>query len=1077
MGKILSPLLLEAMSVVEEKYLSKPYTDIFEQENLRHYNHLTQTQFEEGVVLRPNHNIVHTLRCLRYVPEVIDILLKYGTPSLQSELMSMKEAGTLESFCQKIELASMFAVVGRDSEVSRADSVERYTHYRIKSAQAFRDFIDHSPQALQLFSASEERDFYQKKVVEDLGNPGNKALPQLILRLAHDFDLQRCRSDESSRERHSMFDSEYLQSGYTFEPLWQFAKSCIQETGGSVMAGYNEQLYHFTKNPLACWQVLSAKDPYEDPLYHESVKGNLNLNEIVRITRKGNAIARVVALPEIELKMLSDPKHERPIIETTKDRTVYTEQMNDETGKVTTTRRVRVPYISIEKQAVGSSTQFNPRALDKDIKKKRSKDEYMRPLPRSISFDQDRGKPKETPFTKKMATSLVHTDGTYTPYADNRLGFLYNDALLHHKENRYIWPKNAGTITKPWLNGLVTHTITKSALQTHLRINTNDKINNELLRGLSRHGLRALFYPYDSAERICLFYEYLIARSSYHNFPRVPLILWEYRKGNIHLYDINLIRSDLAKSIENGVLSPERLKKICSILGVTQSSAVKPETLASEIVEQYVGWEYYPCIDPVEKAKELLFQQIVSILENMKSQQELESLGFICKASGKILKQPVQLNCDSSHVVNFDSLLDAASSAAGECANTACPICKQTATQIIVAQAVIDNMYTAVADIIRTNGLKEILDRSACMMNMKSMPSLFNGNDELPPDFISLLARSQAERAIQKNDLPLLTELISNPQLRDPICTSSQLLYFAALHSKEMLDCLIQHGANINGCDEDKGTALHYAAFDGSEKALQRLLKQGAQPNALNKDKLTPLHIAAQYGNDAAVATLLETPSIEVDLINPCGSYTPFLTAVKYGHFAVVQRLIDRANVNHINDAGDSALHLAAEYGYEDIIRLLLENGADANYQDKSGATPMFRAAAYGREKALLLLLKNNTQYMDRQNAFGDTALHMATKFARIATVKILLANHANMDMLNQDDETPIHLAIKFNRQNIISELMQHGANYNPINKRGETPLTLAQKSFDKSVLTCFTEELHKREALNASTTPPMGIF
>ncbi len=1060
--KNLSPLLILAISVAREKYLSTPYTDIFEQENLRHYNNLAKIQLKRGVVHRPNHNIIHTLRSLRYVRYIVDMLLKYGVPSLQSQLISIKNNGKLESFCQQIELASIFKVAGRNSEISRPDSVELYTRYRTQSALAFRDFVDSSEEARQLFYTVDEIDFYQRKVVEDLGNPDNKELPQLILRLAHDLDLQRCRSSEAIQTMRRMYDSQYLQSGYTFEPLWQFAKSCISETGGSVVAGYNEQLYDLTENPIACWEILSAKAPYEDPLYRESVKGNLNLNEISRIIRKGNAIARVVTLPDIELKMLSDPRHVRPIIETTKDRTLYTDQRNDKTGNVKFIHRSRKHFEPIEKQRVVLSTTYN---LEK------YRDDNSDLLPRSILLDADRGKPKETPYSKKMAVSRVHTNGKYIPYADNRLGFLYDDALLHHKGDRYIWIKNAGSITKPWLNGLITHSITTSALQIHMRINTNDKINNELLRGLTLHGLRACFYPYNSTERINLFCEYLIARDSYHNFPRVPLLLWEYDTDTIYFYDINLIRSDLAKSMENKTLSSERLQKVVTILGIEQTLTKKPEQLVSDIVEQFVRWEYYSFTDPAEKARELLFQQIVSILENMKSQKELESLGIFSTAAGKIFHQPVQVNCESSHVVNFDDFMRAEHSAESDCENTVCPTCKQAITEINMAHAVIDKMYSVVTDIIRTKGVREILPHAACKMNMDSLQSLFNRNDEQPTDLLCLVARNLAERAIKQYNLPLLIQLMSQDHLKKYIVSSSQLLYVSALNcSNQMLNCLIQYGAEINGYDEDRGTPLHYAAFHGSGTAIQKLLNQGANPSSLNRDGLTALHIAAQYGNNTAVDALLSAPSLAVDWVNLCDGYTPLLTAVKYGHHEIVEKLISHhANIGHINNVGDSALHIAAEYGYEKVIDLLLKKGADANYSDKSGAIPLFRAAAYGREGALQLLLENNIQHIDRQNKLGDTALHMAVKFGRIATVKILLEKHANAEISNQDGESALHLAIKFNRQNIVCELMQHGVDFMCKNNSGETPLMLAKKNFDKSLLACFTDEQNKREAKNSS--------
>jgi hypothetical protein len=185
--------------------------------------------------------------------------LQHGVPSLQLQLIIIKNKEELASFCQKIELASLFKVVGRGSEVSRTDSIELYSFYKRKSGEAFRDFVESSWKARQLFSTVAERDYYQKKVIEDLGNPQNFELPQCILRLAHDLELQRCRSDEIMRSIYKMYDTQYLQLGYTFEPLWQFAKSCISATGGSVITGYNEQLYHFTENPLTCTRKIANR--------------------------------------------------------------------------------------------------------------------------------------------------------------------------------------------------------------------------------------------------------------------------------------------------------------------------------------------------------------------------------------------------------------------------------------------------------------------------------------------------------------------------------------------------------------------------------------------------------------------------------------------------------------------------------------------------------------------------------------------------------------------------------------------------------------------------------------------------
>ena len=242
------------------------------------------------------------------------------------------------------------------------------------------------------------------------------------------------------------------------------------------------------------------------------------------------------------------------------------------------------------------------------------------------------------------------------------------------------------------------------------------------------------------------------------------------------------------------------MRKIISILDIEPPINTKPDQLASNIVEHFIEWEYSLFMDPGEKAKELLFQQIVSILKNMKSQKELESLGIFCRASGKIFQQPVQLNCDSAHIVNFETLNS-------DCKDIACPLCKQTVTEINMARGVMDHMYSVVADIIRTSGVRGILPYIACQINMGSIQSLFNRHDDHPINLLSLVARNLAELAIRQDNLLLLTRLLNQDHLKKLIITSSRLLYIAALNppSSQILNRLIQHGADINRNDEDKG--------------------------------------------------------------------------------------------------------------------------------------------------------------------------------------------------------------------------------------------------------------------------------
>ncbi|MCH1932417.1 ankyrin repeat domain-containing protein, partial [Shewanella sp. A25] len=65
-------------------------------------------------------------------------------------------------------------------------------------------------------------------------------------------------------------------------------------------------------------------------------------------------------------------------------------------------------------------------------------------------------------------------------------------------------------------------------------------------------------------------------------------------------------------------------------------------------------------------------------------------------------------------------------------------------------------------------------------------------------------------------------------------------------------------------------------------------------------------------------------------------------------------------------------LHLAAERGHHDVVKMLLESGADPSLQDNNGATPSHLAAAEGFIGIIELLSKRESQYTNRVRIYYD---------------------------------------------------------------------------------------------------------
>jgi ankyrin repeat protein len=86
--------------------------------------------------------------------------------------------------------------------------------------------------------------------------------------------------------------------------------------------------------------------------------------------------------------------------------------------------------------------------------------------------------------------------------------------------------------------------------------------------------------------------------------------------------------------------------------------------------------------------------------------------------------------------------------------------------------------------------------------------------------------------------------------------------------------------------------------------------------------------------------------------------------AAEAGHTEVVRLLLERcANASSAKRSGWTALHWAAQNGSLDIMRILLQHGADvlavASYDDHRNCQPIHQAAQHGRTQAVELLLKH----------------------------------------------------------------------------------------------------------------------
>jgi ankyrin repeat protein len=226
-------------------------------------------------------------------------------------------------------------------------------------------------------------------------------------------------------------------------------------------------------------------------------------------------------------------------------------------------------------------------------------------------------------------------------------------------------------------------------------------------------------------------------------------------------------------------------------------------------------------------------------------------------------------------------------------------------------------------------------------------------------------------------------------------------LHFAASRSHlEVARMLLELKADVNALNKDGSTPLHQAfeTWQKNPNIVRLLLDHGADANVYDKSGNTFLHFTASEGDLKLTRVLLERIPEAVNSQNHHGS-TPLLLASECRTPDVVQLLLDHNPDVHVCDAdGDTPLHCAAIAGRLEVARLLLlKLDIEVNSWNNEGATPLHLASEgywEGNPDIVRLLLDRGADAQAR-NLSGQTASEIARGPNRQEIVQLLTQNVA----------------------------------------------------------------------------------
>ena len=306
----------------------------------------------------------------------------------------------------------------------------------------------------------------------------------------------------------------------------------------------------------------------------------------------------------------------------------------------------------------------------------------------------------------------------------------------------------------------------------------------------------------------------------------------------------------------------------------------------------------------------------------------------------------------------------------------------------------------------------------------------------------------------------------------------SALMLASANGHIEIVKLLLDNRAKVDMQENNGVSALMMASDRGHIEVARLLLEQGAKVDmqanngefallrAIVNGHIEVVRFLLEFGAEADLKVLIDfnvqskdfdcnTDGLLIDTVNMAKNinqylnvshhnqipFSPLLAACAYGHIEIVKLLLDcGAQVNTYRNCLSSPLISASVAGQTEIVKLLLARGAEVNMASATGVVPLMAAVSemaiklkeYNVIETIKLLLEHgakvNMQYKVLTSNMIWSPLMMACLTGHVETIELLLEHGADVNMLTNDGISALIMASANGIVEVVKVLLDHGA-------------------------------------------------
>lgn len=266
---------------------------------------------------------------------------------------------------------------------------------------------------------------------------------------------------------------------------------------------------------------------------------------------------------------------------------------------------------------------------------------------------------------------------------------------------------------------------------------------------------------------------------------------------------------------------------------------------------------------------------------------------------------------------------------------------------------------------------------------------------------------------------------------------------------------MAQKGVDVNAPGRDGTPALHWLVRVDDLETASALIRTGADAKKPNRYGVTPLALAVSNGNAAMIRLLLESGA-DPNARDPQGD-SALMTAARIGNLESIEALLKAGAVADATDPNfqQTALMVGVRANHLDVVRLLVERGANVNGKTRTGQTPPWvlpnSVPGFGHG---IGIVRGGLPPRGLRVPIpgGMSPLLYAARDGRVDTARYLLDKGANINQPDVNAITPLVMAISNNHPDVAKLLIERGADIHAADWYGRTPLWTAVEARNMDV-------------------------